>query len=139
LAIAKKNPRKEKVQFHAAISCKGKEYDKHQLTDAAHDWVKKMGYGDNTYIVVFHSDTDNNHVHIVSTRVHALTSKSITDSMENVKDVNDIDLIIKEKYAIDRKLSNEDFSKYNVTTIAQFKSVYEVTGHSVSVTNGKLI
>src|SRR5690606_40635035 len=29
LAIAKKNPRKEKVQFHAAISCKGKEYDKH--------------------------------------------------------------------------------------------------------------
>lgn len=138
LAIAKKNPRKKKVQFHAAISCKGKEYDKHQLTDAAHDWVKKMGYGDNPYIVVFHSDTDNNHVHIVSTRVNALTGKSISDSMENVKAVKYIDQIVKEKYGIDRKLSNEDFSKYNVTTLAQFKLLYEVTGHSVSETNGKL-
>jgi len=138
LSVSKLNPKKEKVQFHATITARGREYDKHQLTEAAHEWIKRMGYGNNPYIIVFHSDTKNNHVHIVSSRVNAQTGKSISDSLENVRAVKFINQIVKEKYGVDKKLQKEDFLKYNVTTLAQLKLLYEVTGHTLSEVDGKL-
>ncbi|MCL4637749.1 MAG: relaxase/mobilization nuclease domain-containing protein [Olivibacter sp.] len=138
LSVAKLNPRKEKKQFHAAISCNGRKYDKYQLTDVAHEWIKRMGYGDNPYIIVYHNDTENNHVHIVSSRINVKTGESIPDSFENVRAVKFIDQIIKEKYGVDRELKEAEFSKYNVTTLAQLKLLYEVTGHSFSEKDGNL-
>ena len=138
LSVANLNPKVEKKQFHATITCKGKEYDKHQLTEAAHDWVKKMGYAGNPYIVVFHNDTEHNHVHIVSSRIDIRTGKRIPDSFENVRAVKAIDQVVKEKYGIDRKLANSDFSLYNVTTLSQLKLLYETSGHSMSERAGEL-
>jgi len=137
-SVAKLNPRKEKVQFHAAISCKGKAYDKYQLTDVAHEWVKRMGYAENPYLIVFHSDTENNHVHIVSSRINAKTGKTIPDSCENLRSVQFIDQIMKEKYGVDRKLNKADFSQYSTTTLAQFKLLYEVSGHLLEEKEGML-
>ena len=137
-SVAQLNPRKEKVQFHAAITCKGREYDKHQLTDVAHEWVKRMGYADNPYIIVFHSDTEHNHVHIVSSRINAKTGKTIPDSCENLRAVKFIDQIMKEKYGVDRKLEKADFSQYNTTTLAQLKLLFEVSGHSLAEKEGVL-
>lgn len=137
-SVALLNPRKEKVQFHAAITCKGREYDKHQLTDVAHEWVKRMGYSENPYIIVFHSDTEHNHVHIVSSRINAKTGKTISDSCENLRAVKFINKIMKEKYGVDRKSAMIDFSQYNTTTLAQFKLLYEVSGHSLEEKDGQL-
>jgi hypothetical protein len=58
-----------KPQFHAVISAKGKSYDKHALTRIAVGWLNEMGYGLQPYLIVFHKDTEHNHVHMVSTRV----------------------------------------------------------------------
>lgn len=137
-SVAQLNPRKEKVQFHASISCKGREYDKFQLTGVAHEWAKRMGYAENPYLIVFHSDTENNHVHIVSTRINAKTGKSISDSCENLRAVKFIDQIMKEKYGVDRKLQKADFAQYNTTTLAQLKMLYEISGHSLSEKAGEL-
>ena len=40
-----------------------------ELTQIAHEYMQRMGYGDQPYIIVKHEDIDRHHLHIVSVRV----------------------------------------------------------------------
>ena len=40
-----------------------------ELTQMAHEYMQRMGYGDQPYIIVKHEDIDREHLHIVSIRV----------------------------------------------------------------------
>lgn len=40
-----------------------------ELTEMAHEYMKRMGYGDQPYIIVKHEDIDRHHLHIISVRV----------------------------------------------------------------------
>lgn len=66
-----RNENIEKGQFHVAISCKGQEYTHEQLLDIAHRYLKEMGYADEgqPLLVYAHHDTDNNHIHIITSCV----------------------------------------------------------------------
>jgi hypothetical protein len=63
------------------------------LTSIAHEYMERMGYGDQPYIIVKHEDIDRHHIHIVSVRVNEqgkcvdksfnyLRSKRITRDIE---------------------------------------------------------
>ena len=41
-----------------------------ELTQMAHEYMQRMGYGDQSYIIVKHEDIDRHHLHIVSIRVN---------------------------------------------------------------------
>jgi len=99
-AVTKMSKRIKKPQFHAMIGCEGREYNKKQLTEIANMYMDRMGYKNQPYIIVFHGDTDNNHVHIVSTRIDVLSGKKIDDSFENEKNLKVIANIMEEKYGI---------------------------------------
>ena len=65
------NSRIQKPQFHVAISCKGHEMSEQQLLDFAHQYLQEMGYAEpgQPWLIYAHHDTDNTHLHIVTSRV----------------------------------------------------------------------
>ena len=114
-------------QFHVAISCKGREYNAEELKAIAEQYLDKMGYQNNPYLIYFHSDTANNHVHIVSSRVDVSGSK-IKDSFERRRSQT----IIKEILGLDAGPKVNDLVKeamdYNFSSEAQFKLILEGNG-----------
>jgi hypothetical protein len=54
-----------------------------QLSEIAQEWMQKMGYGDQPFIVYLHEDIERRHIHIVSLRVDE-NGKKIDDRFEHV-------------------------------------------------------
>uniref|UniRef100_UPI00272BFC8B relaxase/mobilization nuclease domain-containing protein n=1 Tax=Paramuribaculum intestinale TaxID=2094151 RepID=UPI00272BFC8B len=63
------NTKTTRFQFHIAASVKGQVMSADELTDFARRLMAEAGYGRQPYFVYYHHDTDNNHVHILSTRI----------------------------------------------------------------------
>ncbi len=136
--VSATNKAVKKPQFHAAISAEGRTYDKHHLTEIAMQWLGKMGYGDQPYLVVFHKDTSNNHVHIVSTRIDR-NGKKINSGFENIRAQATMNAVL----GIDEKHNAQsDIEKalsYSFSTKAQFMMILEGQGYKLSEKDGKLI
>ena len=128
--VSAQNRNISKPQFHAVISAKGKSYDKQALTKIAVAWLKEMGYSSQPYLIVYHKDTDNNHVHMVSTRIDR-TGKTISSSFENNRAIQNLNKIL----GLDEKQSaKRDIEKalsYGFSTKAQFMMVLESQGYAL--------
>ena len=83
-SVSSGNSRVKNKQFHASISTKGKDHNFEELKDVAERYLQKMGYSNNPYLIYAHTDSPNNHVHIVSSRVD-MDGKRISDSLEKVR------------------------------------------------------
>lgn len=115
--IASQNTRVKKPQFHAVLSAKGRMYSERELTDIAVAWLEKMGYGQQPYLIVYHKDTDNNHVHMVSVRV-GKDGKKINSAYEKLRAIGNL----KEVLGVEKALA------YTFSTRAQFFMVMESFG-----------
>ena len=119
-------------QFHVALSCKGREMDKKELTAFAVKYMDGMGYGKQPYIVVFHNDTENNHVHIVSSRVDE-NGKKINNSFEKYRSLKIIrDLTENKEQKVSEKEKLGNLLKYSFSTEGQMKSLLEKNGFLVT-------
>ena len=119
-------------QLHAVISCKGRSHSKEQLTSIAEQWLDGMGYGKQPYLLVFHKDTANNHIHIVSTRVDR-KGKKINDSYEKLRAYEVLNRVL----GVDKKQQADkaihDALTYGFSTRAQFLMLLEARGYSVKL------
>jgi Relaxase/Mobilisation nuclease domain len=132
--ITQQNSRVKRKQFHAVISTKGHEHTADELKIIAEEYVKRMGYGDNPYLLYFHQDTNNNHVHIVSTRVNTEGVK-VKDSFEKKESLRHIGQIMQafNRQELGSKNIVEGIMEYNFTTEAQLKLLIEQRGYSATV------
>lgn len=128
IAHSSRNSIVKDKQFHAMISCKGREYTKEQLTDIAHEWVDKMGYGKNPFLIVFHKDTDNNHVHIVSSRIDG-QGKKINDSFERIRAQEAINEIMRLNPKQEASTAAEKLKEFSFSTKAQGLMILENLGY----------
>ena len=127
-ALSAGNKKIIKPQFHAMISTKFQEHSKEELTEIAENFMREMGYGDQPFTVVFHNDTENNHVHIVSTRVDKTTGKKINDSFEKLKSQEALSKTLEKLYKIKPDETLEKLLKYKVSTIYQLELLLERNG-----------
>ena len=129
-----RNDRTRMTQFHAAISCKGSEYSKEELIKIAEQYLDKMGYNNEgqPVLMYFHHDTDNNHLHIVTSRISP-DGKKIADSMENIRSLKAIESIM----SIDQKHQNSEMMKlaksYHFESVSQFMAVFETSGYEAYI------
>jgi hypothetical protein len=135
--VSATNKAVKKPQFHVAISAEGRTHDKHQLTEIAEKWLKSMGYGEQPYLIVFHKDTANSHIHIVTTRINK-QGKKIDHNFEKVRAVHQLNKIL----GLDEKHNaGQDITKalaYSFTTKAQFMMILECQGYKLAEKDGKL-
>lgn len=131
------NSRVKGKQFHATISCKGKEYSVDELKNIALQFVDKMGYGKNPYLIYFHSDTANNHVHIVSTRV-TKDGKKVDDRFEYVRAQKALNKILQIDLGENAQKDINIALSYSFTTQAQLRLILEDMGWKTSVKDNSL-
>lgn len=115
-----------------AISCKGHEMSEDELLDFAHKYLKEMGYGESgqPLLVYSHYDTENTHLHIITSRV-APDGGKIQHSHERRRSQEVIDRIL----GNDRKKKTENdidaAKQYTFSSFAQFKAIMVSMGYEV--------
>lgn len=125
-----RNDRIKKPQFHVAISCRGQENTEQELLDFAHEYLQEMGYGQEgqPILIYAHDDTDNRHLHIITSRIDP-NGKKIDHNHERRRSQIVIDKILSR----DRdEQVNSDLEKakgYKFNTDSQFKAVLTSMGY----------
>ena len=127
-----KNEKVKKPQFHAVISKKFQEHSKEELAKVTEDFMQEMGYGNQPFIVVFHNDTENNHVHIVSTRVEKSTGKKINDSYEKLKAQKALADTLEKRYGISSEEKLEKLLNYQISSLKQLEILLERNGFKLT-------
>lgn len=133
-AVSGRSTRIKYPQIHVAISTKGRQHSKEELAEIAQKWMDGMGYGEQPYLLIFHNDTSNNHVHLVSTRV-ARDGKKISDRYEKLKAYRVINQIMGEDREQQLTSHLQKALSYNFSTRAQFMTLLENLGYTLVLKN----
>lgn len=132
-----RNTRIEKAQFHVAFSCKGHEMTETELLDFAHRYLSEMGYGEEgqPLLVYSHYDTDNTHLHIVTSRI-APDGKKILHDHERRRSQEVIDRILGNDRKQKAEKDIEAAKQYTFSSFAQFKAIMTSMGYEVYQKDG---
>lgn len=112
------NTRSTQWQVHLALSCKGQEKNKEQLVGIAHAVMQEYGMGKQPYFIYFHHDTENNHVHILTTRVTA-KGRLISDHYDYHRFNAALNCVVKE----DQQNDIGRMFEYSFTTEGQLMNI----------------
>lgn len=93
--------------------------------------MQEMGYGEQPYIIVFHNDTENNHIHLVSTRVGKNTGKKIDDSFEKLKSQRALQKVLEKLQGENLDKELEKLLKYQYSTIKQLEILLARAGFNL--------
>ena len=94
------NSRTQKPVFHASLSFSPKDIpnlNDQKLVEISKDYMERMGYGKQPYVIYRHDDTIHPHVHILTTRVDIEKGKRIEKYKEGIKSKG-ITEILEKKY-----------------------------------------
>ena len=132
-----RNNRIKKAQFHVAISCKGHEMTESELLDFAHRYLSEMGYMQpgQPILVYSHHDTDNAHLHIVTSRI-APDGTKIPHAHERRRSQKAIDRLLGNDRKQMTKNAIDAAKEYTFSSFAQFKAVMASLGYEAYQKDG---
>lgn len=131
------NVRTENPVVHIVLSLKENDTDDETLKRVACEYMEKMGYGGQPYVVVKHDDVENVHMHIISVKVDECGRK-IDDRFEKRRS-NAVRKELERKYSLakaeDEKLSKRERYQRSVELANQY--VDKITFRPESVSYGE--
>lgn len=130
-AISNGNKKVLKPQFHAMISTKFQEHSKEELAKIAEDFMDEIEYGKQPFIIVHHDDTENSHVHIVTTRVDKETGKKINDGYEKLKAQKSLSDTLENLYGIKSEEKLNRLLNYNISSLNQLETLLDRNGYKL--------
>jgi hypothetical protein len=133
--VSATNKHVKRPQFHVVISAKGRTYDKHELTAIGEEWLAQMGYEKQPYLIIFHKDTANNHVHLVTARIDR-TGKKISDRFEKIRAVETLNRVLGIDAKHNAKSDIENALAFRFATEAQFRMILESKGYVLRERDG---
>lgn len=139
IEYSSKNDRIKQPQFHLAVSCKGHEYSEEQLVEFAHRYLEEMGYGDpeQPLLIYGHHDTENTHIHIITSRVNP-KGKKIKDSNERRRSQKIIDKLMKTDLKADTIKDLKAAMQFDFRNINQFRAVMEAMKYECYESEGMI-
>ena len=86
--------------FHGVLALSPEEsgvaVGDHEWNAIGHQWMKDLGYANTPYLMVRHSDTDHDHIHIVGLGADKLTGKKVKRWQDRVRSQKSLAKIEKE-------------------------------------------
>jgi hypothetical protein len=139
MAYSSRNQHIRNAQFHVAISCKGNEYSFPELVEIAHEYLRKMGYDNEgqPLLIYGHHDTDNNHIHIITSRV-APDGHKIDHNHERRRSLHIINAIINQREGLNVSADVAEALTYHFESVGQFKAILESEGYECYEDNDML-
>ncbi|EHQ30914.1 relaxase/mobilization nuclease domain-containing protein [Mucilaginibacter paludis] len=125
-------------QFHAMISAPDSSFDSDKLAKLAGQWLDVMGYRDQPYILVHHRDTDQSHVHMVSTRV-SREGKKIDSAFEHRRAIAGLNRLLQKDEAHQAQIDAGKALQYRFSTKAQVLLLLERMGYRIAEKDGQLL
>jgi len=109
------NPQVQRAVYHTSLSVRATEQlDDEQWKAIASDYLEGMGFDYNQYLIVRHSDTDHNHIHIIASRIR-LDGSCVSDSWDYHRSERLIRQL-EQKYQLQPALSSWDKERRSPTT-----------------------
>ncbi|SDE84611.1 Relaxase/Mobilisation nuclease domain-containing protein [Mucilaginibacter pineti] len=134
--VSATNKHVKRPQFHVVISAEGRTYDKYELTAIGEEWLAQMGYEKQPYLIIFHMDTANNHIHLVTARIDR-TGKKISDRFEKNRAIEVLNRIMGIDPKHDAKADIEKALAFRFATEAQFRMILESKGYVLRERDGQ--
>lgn len=114
------NKRTKKTVFHVSLNPSLKDnIDKETMIKIADEYMERMGYSNQPYLVFSHKDIEREHIHIVSSRVD-IEGNMIKNSFERRRSFN-ITRDIEEKYNL-HPATNQEIRESNAIKKIDFRS-----------------
>lgn len=134
------NSRIKQPQMHVAFSCKGHDYTPSQLMDIAHQWLDEMGYGDpdQPLLIYEHHDTDNTHIHIITSRIDP-RGKKIDHNHEKRRSQVVLDKIMNTDLKKEAEQNVKTAMQFDFRSVSQFKCVLEAMKYECYDKNGMIM
>ncbi|KAB8315391.1 hypothetical protein SD81_032295 [Tolypothrix campylonemoides VB511288] len=80
------NPEVERAVYHVSLSAaKSDRLDDDQWCEIANKYMEQMGFDSNQFATYRHNNTDDDHIHIVASRIRFDTSLVVNDSWDYVR------------------------------------------------------
>jgi hypothetical protein len=136
-AVSRANSISKKDQLHVVFSEKGERFSKENFEVLGMKWMKEMGFEKQPYMIFFHKDTQNRHIHIVSTTIRMDGSK-ISDEFDYSKALGALNKLLGLDSLEEFKLKISQMMEYKYSCLSDFQLLLRQNGYKSFLSYGML-